>query len=735
MDAAAPLAAPTRTFRPPAASEPEEYGASARVELPAGPGEFELHGTASKQNVPLGEVPASVSVLTEERMRERGVVDLQQALTLLPGVVPTFTYGGFQAIRLRGFQALTLFDGRRDPRPVLAESAPQVGVFDIDRVELLRGPAALLYGYGAVGGVVNLIRKRPARTARYEVDVGLGLPNQHVLRLGAQGPVGSDLAYRLDLAHVAHENFRGQRTRRNQATSALRYTPSRKHSLGVRVSYAIDHYNTDVGLPTVEDPGRPGTWHLPPHTRLENRYATQNDHLDYQRLELALDYRYQFTQRSKLEARAAITRDYYDYLAAEMLSYQPATDAMAAQVARESLWFRRRWTPIYGQLELHSDKRTGPLRHQLVLGYQLDLLRGLSQRGGARMTGNGMVTDNVQFAHPVDFTHPVDNSPRVAFERKAYDHYRYLVHSIYAFDHIHLRDNLIATGGVRLDILRIRTQRELVDAETDATIPDPSTGRVLAPNRSEESALTGQFGVVYTPWHPTTVYASYASAYSPQLVSPGATTVEDYEPERSQQFEGGLRVRGTRRGHMFSLDSAGFLIRKKNLVIPRGPDEFLQAGKVESRGLDLSVQYRPPAWLQLDVGYAFTDAHYLRFASEDPVREETADRSGNEVPFAPRHSGNVWLRLVATENVGLGVGSRFTSEQFADSENRLPLPRAVLLDASVWFGNERATFTIAATNLLDKHDYYSSAINTWAVNPQLTPGPGRELLGTLRLQL
>jgi outer membrane receptor protein involved in Fe transport len=74
-------------------------------------------------------------------------------------------------------------------------------------------------------------------------------------------------------------------------------------------------------------------------------------------------------------------------------------------------------------------------------------------------------------------------------------------------------------------------------------------------------------------------------------------------------------------------------------------------------------------------------------------------------------------------------------KQFADPENRLPLGRYALLDASLWFGGDHATFTVSANNLLDERAYFTSAINTFNVNPQVTPGPGREILGTLRLTL
>ncbi len=721
-----------------AGTPPQHYAARAALERPAGPGEFDLHGSGSRMNIPLRELPASVALLSKESMRERGVVDLTQALGLISGIMPTWQYGGFLNIRIRGFQALTLYDGRRDARALVAESAPQAGVYELERIEVLRGPSSVLYGYGAVGGAVNLIRRRASRDAAYELELGLGLPRQGRAHVGAQGPIGPLFSYRVDLAHVTRTDFRGARTERSQVASSLRFTPNRRHALNVRFAYSFDKYTTDIGLPTIEDPARPGRWVLPPNTRLSNFYGTRNDHLDYQRIEVAADYRAELGARSYLEARGAITRDQYDYLAAEELTYVPASDDTPAQVARGDLYFARGWTPMVGQLELHSTQYTGPVSHRFVVGYQLDRFGGKSDRGntGLALSCPGAVDDETSRVCPVDFAYPLDRTPRARrLQRNAYDLYRQVTHALYAFDHIKLLKELIVTGGVRFDAYRNRTRRHFIDRATGDEIPDPNSGTFRQRNSQDNQAVTGQVGVVYSPWSLLTGYAGYASAFMPRIVFPGDVMPEKFSPERGQQFEGGLRLRVDRAQHVLNLDIAGYYIQKTDVVIPRGVDMFTQAGKIVSRGLDLSLSYQAPAYVQLEGGYSLTDAEYKKYVSADPVSGENVSRNGNQVDFAPRHSGNVWLRFIAHKNFGLGVGGRFMGKQFADPENRLPLDRYALLDASLWFGGEHATFTVSANNLLDERAYFTSAINTFNVNPQITPGPAREILGTLRLAL
>ncbi|MDB4975785.1 MAG: TonB-dependent siderophore receptor [Myxococcaceae bacterium] len=715
----------------PAASPPEPmlsdddmYGASAVVQRPAGPGEFAPAGTGSKVNAPLEELAATVNTVDAKQMRERGSVDLSSALTLVPGVVPQWSYGGFLYIQSRGFQAATLYDGHRDPRAMIAQSAPQPGIFDLDRAELLKGPSSVLYGYGAVGGSVNLIRKRASAVPAYEVELGVGTPGQYRIHGAAQGAISKDLSYRTDVGAISYENFRGYKSQRAQFATTLRYTPTRKNTLNVRAAYSTDHYNTDVGIPTIEDPARPGHWVLPPGTRYSARYNTKNDFLKYQRMEAAADYRYELNRATYFEARGSIVQDHYSYLAAESLSYVPPAGGNRAQVERGYLYFARGWRPIYGTAELHSDVKTGSVSHQLVLGYGIESFTGISDRSNS---------DDAT-ANTVDFAYPLDTSGPVANPTTSKDHYRIATHSVYGFDHIKLTEALILTGGVRFDMLRTRTRRQFLDRDGN-TVPDPKSGEFRSANLKSDFRTTGQVGLVANLWKPVIAYASYGSAFLPQFVYPSQLTPTNYRPETSQMFEGGLRLRVDEQRHVFKVDAAGYLIRKRNLLVPLGPDSNVTAGLAQSRGLDLSVHYSAPRYVQLDAGYAFVDAKYLKYQGFDAVSGDMRSFSGNALQFAYRHSGNVWLRGLLSERFHLGVGSRIVGKAWADDQNRYQMPSYALLDASATYGNEHASITLVANNLTGRTGYINSAINSSNPQVQVTPGPGREILGMLRLAL
>jgi iron complex outermembrane receptor protein len=159
------------------------------------------------------------------------------------------------------------------------------------------------------------------------------------------------------------------------------------------------------------------------------------------------------------------------------------------------------------------------------------------------------------------------------------------------------------------------------------------------------------------------------------------------------------------------------------------------AGLAQSRGLDLIVHYAAPVFFQIDGGYSFVDAVYKKFVGPDAVTGENQTFNGNRLQMVPRHSGNFWARGQLTKLIGMGLGSRIMGRQYADDQNRFRMPNYALFDASVSYGTEHATFSISANNILDRTDYISSVINSGSPQIQVTPGAGREILGTLRLAL
>lgn len=690
----------------------DHYATTAVVDRPPGPGETSLGGTGSRMNLPLREVPSTVQVVELETARERGAADLTDVLFLVPGLTPMWTYGGFLQVRSRGFRAVVLQDGRRDDRSTFVNSHPQGGLWDLDRVEVLKGPASVLYGHGAVGGVVNLVRRRPSSTAAYELDFALGTPEQWRAHLGATGPIAKPLTYRLDVGHTMRRDFRGHLTERTQGTLSFGYTPHRDHAFLVRGIVYQDHYNTDSGIPTIEGPD--GRRTLPPNARLKNRYNSPQDGLDYRRIDLELAYEWSLSEHLKLRERLSHARDTYAYFAMEGLAYDASGERPVVQ-RTFPFYFHHHWFPVSNQLELLGDVSTGPIRHRFLVGYDfVGMWNAFSDRAS-----------NIFDAEipPVDFRHPIDTSPTIPIRRDSAFVASMQTHALLAQDHISFPYGFHLVVGGRLDVFSFETRRDMFDPNTGAR-----TSRGLTDERSDLGA-TYRVGLVHEVFDPLSWYVSYSTAFAPNArlgLQPAirddegvVTGFRDIEPERGAQVELGTRLSLF---EALDLHLAGFHIRRTNVTVPVSMDRFDTAGEVRSRGLEADLTYRA-RHLAVMAGYALTDANYHVYRTAEGV-----DLSGKRPNFVARHGGTLWITVMPIERIGIAFGGRALGRQFADEANRLELSPYVLADAAIWFRTDRLRFTLTVQNLLQERRYFVSSIET-----NLTPGPPREALAQVQL--
>jgi outer membrane receptor protein involved in Fe transport len=180
--------------------------------------------TATKMNVPLYQVPATVQVISGETLKEQGVNEWTEALYNVPGVFTVHQGAGFVGASARGQSAnstLVLFDGVRDDTTQFATTGPFPSLEDMERIEYLKGPASVVYGQGAIGGAINFIRNKPSRKESYELNVKMGQYETWRSHFGAQGALPLGAAYRLDGAISRNGTFRDTSSRMSKITLSL----------------------------------------------------------------------------------------------------------------------------------------------------------------------------------------------------------------------------------------------------------------------------------------------------------------------------------------------------------------------------------------------------------------------------------------------------------------------------------------------------------------------------------
>jgi iron complex outermembrane recepter protein len=655
---------------------------------------IEVHGvapvpegdTGSKLGVPLVALPATLNTVSAAELREHAIDDLDSALEWVAGVNPVFAYGGFQSMRVRGFSDfLVLNDGIRDDRHTLVSSAPQSNLVDVARLEVLKGPASVLYGYGAVGGVVNLVRKEPRAEPAYEFGLTLGLPETRRSTLGITGPLWrddlDDLTYRLDIGQSLHRDFRGTGTERNAGTFTLRWLPSARQRLTLRASVNRDRYDTDAGIPTVNGA-------IPAGVARNTRYNTPQDRMIYSNFDASLDYRLRVADAVELRDRLFAARNEYDYFSTESLQVGDAGDV----VERGFLFFDRHWRPVINQLELTATTKAGVPARWLA-GYEFASMRGQSDRSAA--VAAATVAD-LPLVAPA-----FDPQPEIEIPVDGQDVLRQQVHALYAHHYASLPASLELVLGGRFDMWRRIQRRDALD---------PETGDVAERGQDSEgssNSLTYRAGLVYRPVPQLASYASYATSFrpSPPLPDDG----RQLDPEVGRQIELGQRLRWR---DAWQLDVALYDLAKRDVVIARGMGLFDQAGQQSSRGAELDVTGTWRQWLSVTAGYAYTHARFDRY------ERDGMDLAGFRPRFVPEHMANAWVRLHASENLIAGLGGRYVGRSYADDRNRIPLPAYGVMDASLSYTRGRARTVVTAANLLNNRNYFVGGIYE-----QIYPGP------------
>lgn len=652
--------------------------------------------TGSKLGEPRRDVPATVNVVTAETLRERATLDLATALSNVPGMNAVLTYGGFNEIQIRGFSDYVLLrDGVRDDRSTVASSAPWTNLADVDRIEVLKGPASVLYGFSGIGGVINLIRKQPTEELQYEASVTGGGPE--LLRratLGLGGPLGTPkVLYRVDVGLTDDTDFRRTEIDRSSVSAAIEVRPGDNQRLRLRAAFSRDRYTTDAGIPT--DAGR-----IPSRIARDRRFNTPQDSMAYRWYEIGAEYTIEPIAGIRLAERASYVQNPYTYFSAEGLALGRAADG-SGQVERSYLFFGHDWRPFYNQLEL-SVARKLLVEHRFLAGYEL---------GWMHSTHPGSSTQDTTLA-PVGFAPAPDPQPQIGVDRDRLRVRDQVTHGVYAHDTLALLASLKLVLGVRADWWRRETRTDTADPEAAGSF---TRGDEV---ERKASALTWRAGVVYQPSPIVTAYASAATAFVPIATVPADGTQLD--PERGRQMELGAQLEPVRGLH---LEASLYDIEKTDVVVARPDGLYEQAGRVSSRGVELNAELQSDLGVSMRAGYAWTHARYRDYVSGDE------DYSGNLPPFVFEHGATFWGTYRHSSGWGVGLGARVLGRAFGDTANEVPLPAYGLLDAALFYRWSIAELALNASNVLDNNTYLTGAIN----DSQVYPGPPRALLVSLRL--
>lgn len=637
--------------------------------------------TGTKTDTPIIETPQSLSILGRDELDARGTATAAEAMRYVAGVQAE-AYGHdnteFGWLTLRGFDdpyTYQYLDGLRTPG--YSFLTHKFEPFGLERIEVLRGPASLVYGQAEAGGIVNSVRKTPQADAPREIQVRFGNFSRRQLAADVGGSIDDDrrLGYRIVAVgsevgeQTKYPGFDRRETKRNYIAPSFSWTPSADTSF-VLLSEFLD-LKSPVGNVEFLDSNWRRTGLVSGEPSFD-RHDQRQWNVGYQ-----FSHRLNSTWSVRQSLRTAENR--LDVQGVWGYSRDPDTGeiARAANVLRQNI----RYTAVDTQLTGHF--ATGDWRHTLLSGIDymdidFDLVRFRSWNAPSL---NISLPPAGQYGQAV-------TTPTTLF-RSFDDKQRQL--GIYVQDQVKV-DNWVLSLGGRWD-----------KAKTDSL-----DRRFSETTKADDEAFSMRAGVNYLFASGVAPYLSYTESFLPQLGQ--SADGRPFEPTRGKQYELGIKYQppGTRQLWTMAL----FDLTKTNVPTtdPDNPDEQLAIGKVRSRGVELEGKLSLTRGLDLTAQYTFNDVKITRdndgFAGKHPV-------------IVPRHMASAWIDYTQQggdlRGLGVGLGVRHVGSRYADQANTVKSPAYTLVDASLHYTTGPWRLALNVNNLFDKD--YGTVYSNYAYYP------------------
>ena len=689
----------------------------------------------AKTATPLKELPQAVTYVTKELMLDQQAMRVGEIVKNMSGVNQ---YTFYDDITIRGFRvsggqtATQLVNGLRTITGFWKQSLTNY----LERVEVLKGPAAALYGNSSPGGTMNRVTKKPLTEKRQSLSFTTGSFNTLRAVADFTGPMNENktLLYRLNLSYENAQSFRDLQFDKNIVVApSFSFLPTSKTRINFDLVINQSNSRLDRGQPVF---GNSDIYSVP----ITRSLSMVNDRLNETNLMITTSLNHQFTQDLQFNIAYLKTgweEDLLEHRSANTYAKDSAGNAIPTLV--EMQVFERKRKIYADNLSAYFTYhiRTGVVDHKLLFGYDYAQAKtpwGASQSGASGYRNNtNTAAGAYNAAQPTKFLYetvngikrPVPNVPhfdltavspyqimdmtKYFYTKAAFDPTFYNVHGFYIQDQVTL-GKFHALLGLRYDKYMDKTNY-LKPGELSVN----------------QDALIPRLGLVYELTRNINLYATYAKGYSPQTASAisNPNAGGPFDPQYSQLLEAGAKSEWFDR--KLSLTASAYKIRLENVLYNAGvagqPDLLKQVGAVEAKGVELEATGSITPYWNLIVTYSYNDAAI----TESPRKEEI----GVPQPNAPKHQGSFWTKYTLhtgiLEGFGIGAGGNFVTKRNTDiTKPEQTLPAYALLNAAVYYRVDKFQVQFNLNNVLNKiywvggYDYL-----------RLFPGAPRNWLATV----
>ena len=651
--------------------------------------------SATKSSAPLRDIPQSVNVVPQQVIRDQAARSVQDVLRNVPGVGMSNGDGQRDQVTIRGFSAIAdqFIDGIRDDALYFRDLS------NIERIEVLKGPAAVLYGRGSSGGLINRITKKPQEGRFGEVTLNAGSYGLTRTSFDANTGIADGVAVRLTGAYEDSGSFRQQGfIERHSIAPSVSAALGAATRLLVQGEFAKDKRITDFGIPSFN--GRPVD--VPRETYYGSGNARRDDYTatEVASVTTVLDHRF----NEILSVRNA-TR-YYTYDLDRNNTLPGGTvDTATRTVGRSRGQVRRDEDGYFNQTDFTVKNSLGGIKQEWLLGMELG-----KQNKFQQFVSQANI-DRVSIFNPGGVVAPplstaARNSPA---SRPADSDFE--VFGLYAQDQISLTSQMKALLGIRHDRFKQETR----------------TAGVLIPLAREDKKLSPRAGLVWQPTETAAYYVSISKSFQPSGESFAlANNNAANSPEKTQNREIGAKLDFL--DGAVSTTLALFNLERTNIKVPDPANlaRLLNAGEQRTNGFEFTLSGQLPQGLDVFAGYAYLDARITkstaRLASpQTPVVQIPLE--GNRPSLTPEHSGFAWINKQLDGGFSAGGGLNYSADRFASASNAVVLPGYVTADLAVFHRSKLFDLALNVKNVTNR----KYLISGHGGNDNLiTPGGPRE---------
>ncbi len=634
---------------------------------------------ATKTDTPLLDVPQAVTVVTDKLVADQGITSMGEAFRYMPGVGTSQGEGNRDTPVLRGNSTTADFfvDGIRDDVQYFRD------VYNLERIEALKGANAMIFGRGGSGGVINRVTRQADGMDHASGSVQVGSHQRRRATVDYGTGIGTNAGFRINAMYEDSDSFRDDvNVKRYGANPTFGIDFGDNTRLHLSYERFHDERVADRGVPSLN--GQP--LDVEPSTFFGNPALSPVD-ATVDAFDATLDHVFS----ENLSVRNHLRWADYDKMYQNVFpSSVNATGTLVTLAAYNNATQRKN---LFNQTDLVWKLTTGSIQHTVLAGAEL----GRQVTDNFRQTGYFAPGRNV-----VPLASPNVNVP-VEFRQSATDAANHGVAKVVAFyvqDQIDFSPNWQAIIGLRHD-----------DFSVD--LRNNRTGERL---RSEDRMLSPRAGVIYKPRDNVSIYGSYSKAFQPragdQLASLKADT-ESLQPESSVNREIGAKwdIKPDLQASLavYRLDRGNVAV-----VDPADATKMVLVDGQYVRGVELGVAGRiTDAW-QLMGGYAYQTGEITATQSSSALR-------GNRLAQLPQHSASLWNRYDISPAIGVGLGIVYRGSIYANVDNKVAVPAFTRFDAALyWTLNPMLQVQVNIENVTNTR-YFASAHS----NSNISPGGPR----------